>query len=136
MAGQTSLVILNADRPRILKAGWFEVSEFERLTGKSFLRGTFEDTLASLSDVRVLAYVFMIQDANNHGEKLTIDKFVLEPGEVSVDDILDAANESIGLDKTMETITAALTKFYDSIGKKEKKKATAEKNSKAADPEQ
>lgn len=135
MAGQTSLIVLNADRPRILKTGWFEATQFERLTGKSLFAG-LEKALQDISDIRAMAYVSMLQDAKSHGERLTIDKPDLAPGEISVDAVLDAANEAVGMGKVFEVVMDAFDEFYNSHSKEVKKKAKAEKNSKAAAPEQ
>lgn len=131
MAGQTSLVILNADRPRILKAGLGEMAKLEAMTGTNMIN--MDDCLQTFTGIRKAAYCFMLKDAKAHGEKLTIDKEVLEPGEIDIDDVLDEAGT---FDVLVDKLRDAMGNYLSENKKTVKRQVKEAKNSQAAVPDQ
>ena len=74
----TRQVILNADRPRVLKANHKALKMITKMTGKGLdevdgIGGDFEA-------IEQIAYCLMLRDAQKHGETLTLEQ---------VEDILD-----------------------------------------------
>lgn len=74
-----STVILNADRPRILKATHSALQMAEKMTGIKLKDA--DRWLESFDGMTKVAWAFMAKDARDHGEKLN---------EAKVADILDS----------------------------------------------
>lgn len=74
----TRQVILDADRPRVLKANHKALKMIVQLTGKGLAE--MENMGGDFEVIEKIAYALMLRDATKHGETLTLEK---------VEDILD-----------------------------------------------
>lgn len=104
MAGKskrhTMPVILEVDRPRVLKAGHKALKMIQKLTGKKLDK--LDEIASDLEMIDKIAYALMLKDAQKNGETLTLDQ---------VEDILDEAEcEQDIIDAIADAFDAA---FHD-----------------------
>lgn len=101
----TRTVILNADRPRVLKANHKALKLIVKMTGKGLdemdgIGGDFEV-------IEKIAWALMQRDADKHGETLTLEQ---------VEDILDAVEtEQEIIDAISDAFEAAFPERKDPV---------------------
>lgn len=101
----TRQVILDADRPRVLKAGHKALKMITKMTGKRL--DEMDGVGGDLEIIDKIAYALMLKDAQRNGETLTIEQ---------VEDILDEVEcEQEIIDAISDCFDAAFPEKKDPV---------------------
>ncbi len=88
----TRTVILNADRPRVLKANHKALKLITKMTGKGL--DEMDNIGGSFDTIEKIVYALMLRDAEKHGETLTLEQIEDILDEVETEgEIIDAISE-------------------------------------------
>lgn len=88
----TRQVILNADRPRVLKAGHKALKMIVKMTGKAL--DEIDGVGGDFEAIDKIAYALMLKDAQKNGETLTLEQVEDILDEVECEqDIIDAISD-------------------------------------------
>ena len=101
----TRQVILDADRPRVLKANHKALKMIVKMTGKGL--DEMENVGGDFEVIEKIAYALMLRDATKHGENLTLEQ---------VEDILDEVDtEQEIIDAISDCFEAAFPDKTDTV---------------------
>ena len=118
MSKNSEPVVINLDRPRILRFGHKALKQLKAMTGKTLLQ--IDEAIENLDpdDIEVYMYCGLLSDSTNNGEVLTLEK---------VEDILDKANSYKDI---IEKIAVAISRTFGADGEELKNEMAIAKNKK------
>ncbi|QKE72654.1 hypothetical protein HPK19_07470 [Arthrobacter citreus] len=99
MGKNSEPVIINLDKPRILKFGHKALKQLKAMTGKTLVQ--IDESIMNLDpeEIEIYMYCGLLVDAKSNNEELTLEK---------VEDILEeAANYKVIIEKISEAIARA-----------------------------
>ena len=121
MSDKNDIVIINLDRPRVLRYGHKALKQLGALTGKDIDAALEMDKL-ELEELEKVMYCGLLSDARDHNETLSLK---------DMEDILDQAS-SFGeiIEKMQQAFSAAFGNFEGEIEKNAQRIAEARKKKK------
>ncbi|MFB7142671.1 hypothetical protein ACFCYN_23980 [Gottfriedia sp. NPDC056225] len=111
-------VVINLDRPRVLRFGHKALKQLKAMTGKTLVQIDESITNLDPDDIEVYMYCGLMSDAISMGEVLSLEK---------VEDILDKA---VSYKDIIEKIAMAISRSFGAEGNELKNEMAIEKTKK------